>query len=123
MEEPEVSSMAKRVLVTIGEKPKTSAILTKKELLEMSPRAPTSQITVPVALQIPSKKISSQVEVLRDPSKEIGTGGNIEDFSHYFRDRFQKIASAFRVRQDVRDATAISAALKAPQNGKVNSLP
>jgi DNA polymerase II small subunit len=122
MEEPEVSSVAKSVLVTIGEKPKASTILTKKELLEISPHASTSQTAVPVALQIPSKQMSSRVEVIRDPSKEIGTRGNIDDFSHYFRDRFQKIASTFRIRQDVRDATTISAALKAPQKGKVKFL-
>jgi len=124
MEEPEVSSVAKSVLVTIGEKPKVNAILTKKELIEMSPRESNDkvEVAVPVTFQIPSKQMSSRVEVLRDPSGEIGTAGNIEDFSHYFRDRFQKIASAFRVRQDVRDATAISAALKAPPKGKVKFL-
>jgi DNA polymerase II small subunit len=122
MEETEVSSVAKSVLVTIGDKPRVNAILTKKELVEMSPYPPSSQVAVPVALQIPSKQISSRVEVLRDSSSEIGTGGNIEDFSHYFRDRFQKIASTFRVRHDVRDATTISAALKSPPNGKVKFL-
>lgn len=74
------------------------------------------------SLQIPSKEISSRIQILRDPSKDNGTGGTVEDFSHYFRDRFRKIASAFRVRQDIRDATTISAALKAPQKGKVKFL-
>ena len=124
MKDPEVSSVAKSVLVTIGEKPKVKAILTKKELVEMSPRESNGRVEVamPVTFQIPSKQMSSRVEVLRDPSDEIGTGGKIEDFSHYFRDRFQKTASAFRVRQDIRDATAISAALKAPPKGKVKFL-
>jgi DNA polymerase II small subunit len=122
MDEPEASSMAKSVLVTLSDKPKTGTILSKKQLIEMSPHAPPSEISVPVTLQMPSKQISSRIDVLRDPSKETGTGGNVEDFSRYFRDRFQKIASAFRVRQDIRDATAISAALKAPQNGKVKFL-
>ncbi len=90
----------------------------------MSPRESNDkvEIAVPVTFQIPSKQMSPRVEVLRDPSGEIGNAGKIEDFSHYFRDRFQKIASAFRVRQDVRDATAISAALKAPPKGKVKFL-
>jgi len=124
MEEPEVSSVAKCVLVTIGEKTKVNAILTKKELIEMSPRESNDkvEVAVPVTFQIPSKQMSSRIEVLRDPSGEIGNAGNIEDFSHYFRNRFQKLASAFRVRQDVRDATAISAALKAPPKGKVKFL-
>jgi len=124
MEEPEVSSVAKRVLVTIGEKPQVNAILTKRELLEMSPRQSSGkvEVAIPVTFQIPSRQMSSRVEVLSDPSGEIGTGGNIEEFSHYFRDRFRKLASAFRVRQDVRDATAISVALKALPKGKVKFL-
>jgi len=124
MKDHEVSSVSKSVLVSIGEKPKVNAILGKKELVEMFPRESNAkvQVAVPVTFQIPSKQMSSRVEVLRDPSGEIGTGGKIEDFSHYFRDRFQKTASAFRVRQDVRDATAISAALQTPTKGKVKFL-
>lgn len=124
MKDPEVSSVAKTVLVTIGEKPKAKTILTKKELLEMSPPEASSKVdvAVPVALQIPSKQISSRIEVLRDPSDNIGTGGKVEDFSHYFRDRFQKTASVFRVRQDVRDASTIAAALQTPLKGKVKFL-
>src|SRR3989304_2691222 len=61
----------------------------------------------------PAKKISARVKVTRDPSKEIGGGGSIEDFSHYFRDRFQKLGGAFRERQDARDASTIDVALKA----------
>lgn len=49
MDEPEASSVAKSVLVTIGDKPKAGAILSKNELIEMSPHAPPSDITVPVA--------------------------------------------------------------------------
>ncbi len=60
MEEPEVSSVAKSVLVTIGEKTKVNAILTKKELIEMSPRESNDkvEIAVPVTFQIPSKQMS-----------------------------------------------------------------
>jgi DNA polymerase II small subunit len=124
MKEPEVASVTKSILVTISERPTVNPILTKKELIEMSPPQPSGkvEVAVPVTFQIPSKQVSSRVEVLSDPSSEIGTDGKIEDFSHYFRDRFQKTVSAFRVRQDVRDATAIASALKAPSNGKVKFL-
>jgi len=121
MDDAEASKLAKIVLVRLAEEPKVTAILTKKELLEMSPHV-ASEVAVPVAAQFPSKGIASRVEVVSDPSKEIGSGGSIEDFSHYFRDRFQKIASVFRLRQDTRDATAISPVLKAAQNGKVKFL-
>ena len=107
MGEPEAATIAKSVLVKIGETPKINAILTKKELLEMSPHASVIPISVPVATRIASKEISSRVEVTRDPSKGLGTSGGIDDFSHYFRDRFQKLVTAFRARQDARDATTI----------------
>ena len=122
MDDAEARNLTENVLVKIGKKELLETpILTKKELLEMSPHL-TSQVAVPVATQIPSKKMASRIEVIRDPSREIGTGGSIEDFSHYFRDRFQKLAAIFRLRQDTRDAIAISAALKAAQNGKVKFL-
>ena len=119
MGEPEAATIAKSVLVKIGETPKVSPILTKKELLEMTPHASVIPVSVPMATRIESKEISSRVEVIRDPSKELGTGGGIDDFSHYFRDRFQKLLTAFRARQDVRDATTISTALRAAQNQRV----
>ena len=57
MEEPEAATIAKSVLVKIGEKPKVSPILTKKELLEMTPHASIIQISVPVATRVASKEI------------------------------------------------------------------
>jgi DNA polymerase II small subunit len=122
MKEAEAATFGKRVLVRIGEKPKVGPILTKKELLEMTPHADNIQISVPVATQVPSKGISSRVEVVRDPSREIGISGGIEDFSHYFRDRFEKLVTAFRARQDARDARTISSALEASPNEKVKFL-
>jgi DNA polymerase II small subunit len=122
MQEAEASTITKDVLIKIGDQPKSSSILTKKELVEISSHASLSQIIVPVATQIPSKNIASRIEIVRNPSKELGTVGNVDDFSRYFQSRFQKLASAFRARIDVRDATAIAAALKASQNSKVKFL-
>lgn len=124
MNEPEAATFAKNLLLTISEKPGASRILTKQELLEVVAPKPLSgtQISTSVTTTIPAKQISPRVEVLRDPSKEIGTGGSIEDFSHYFRDRFEKSVSAFRERYDARDATSIADALKTQQNEKVKVL-
>jgi DNA polymerase II small subunit len=122
MEEPEAVTVAKTVLVTIEGKAKLSPILTKKELVDMAAHALTVQTSVPVATPIASKQIMPQVQVVRDPSKELGTGGGIEDFSHYFRDRFQRLVTAFRARQDARDAATIATAMKASQNQRVKFL-
>ncbi|MGA2972145.1 MAG: DNA-directed DNA polymerase II small subunit [Candidatus Bathyarchaeia archaeon] len=124
MNEPEATRFAKNLLITIGERPEAGRILTKQELLGITRtevlQAP--QIPVPVTTTIPAKQISARLEIVRDPSKEIGTGGSIDDFSHYFRDRFHKLASAIRQRYDARDATSIANALTAEQNQKVKFI-
>lgn len=117
MQEPEAEAFAKNLLLRIGERPPTDRILSKTELLQIE--APEPEIYPSVAAPIPAKKIASQIEVLKDPSKEIGTGGGIEDFSHYFRDRFHKLLRAFRERTDARDAGTVGAALGAAQNEKI----
>jgi DNA polymerase II small subunit len=124
MNEPESSRFAKDLLVSIGEKPSTGRILTKQELVEFEAPNPALAplITPSVSATIPAKQISAEVEVIKDPSKGLGTGGGIEDFSHYFRDRFGKLVKTFRERPDARDAESLALALKAMQNEKVKFL-
>src|SRR3972149_9493882 len=121
MREAQATTFAKSLLIRIEEKKPRDRILTKTELLEIAlpETAAPLEIAPSVAPTIPAKKISARANITRDPAKEIGGGGSIEDFSHYFRDRFQKLGAAFRERQDARDASTIDVALKAAQNGKV----
>ncbi len=122
MNEAEATTFAKSLLVKISEKGGAGGILTREGLLELGPSAPTvapRQVPSVARTEIPAKQITARVEVLRDPSKEIGTGGSIEDFSHYFRHRFKKLVSVFHERPDSRDATSIGDALRAQQNEKV----
>lgn len=124
MNESQTSTFAKNVLLTISEKPPASAILTKQELMEFeTPPHPTlSHITPSVSMIIPSKQTSARVEILKDPAKGLGTGGGLDDFSHYFKDRFTKLVRTFHQRPDSRDAESLGAALKAMQNAKVKFL-
>jgi DNA polymerase II small subunit len=121
MDEAEASTVAKNVLIKVSELHGENRIITKNVLLEF-----TSVISVPaqapVAVPIPSKQISPRVEVVRDPSREIGTGGSVEDFRLYFRDRFEKLAATIRDRPDARDAVSIMSALKLTQNAKVKII-
>ncbi len=121
MDEAQASTFAKNLLVSVDDKANTPHILSKQQLLAIPthPLLETSQVQVSVSLTIPAKQISPRLEILRDPSKEIGTGGSIDDFSHYFRDRFQKLSRAFRERPDSRDATCLGVALAQEQNHKV----
>ena len=120
MSESQAGGFAKNLLVKIGEKPPPERILTKSELLEFTlPQHAEPEAIPSVAPTIPSSHISPQVKILNDPSKEITGGGSIDNFSHYFRDRFHKLAGAFRERQDAREAGTIGQALKAAQNEKI----
>ena len=123
MNESEASSFTKTLLMTVAENQFPSRILTKQELVEIRvPKSASALIAPSVSSTIPAKQISSRVDIVKDPSKELGTGGSIEDFSHYFRDRFGKLSKAFRQRADARDAQSLAVALKAMQNEKVKFL-
>ena len=124
MDEAEASKCERTLLLTINDKAGRAHIVTKQQLLELSkPQlSETFQIPASVTQSIPAKGIDARCEVLRDPSKEIGSGGGIDDFSHYFRDRFQKLSAAFAQRADSRDATTLSVALSQTQNQKVKFI-
>lgn len=124
MDEPEVSSFAKTILVTIGENHEAGRIISKQELLEFADTKSlqSTQIPIPTATRIPAKQIESRLQIIRDPSKESGTGGSMQDFSHYFQDRFQKLSSVFHERPDARDATSLGVALASEQNHRVKFI-
>jgi DNA polymerase II small subunit len=122
MNESETSSFAKNLLLNISSKPNQGRVLTKQELLGIQTRKTVLPLLPSVATSIPAKQISPRVEIVRDPSKSLSAGSGINDFSHYFRDRFAKLVSAFHQRLDARDAENLSAALKARQNEKVKFL-
>ena len=121
MKEAEATTFARNLLLKIVQKPQSGRILSKTELLEMemheTPLHP--ELLPSVATTIPAKQIASDIKVIKDPSKEIGTGSSINDFSNYFRDRFQKQLDTFRARIDTRDASTVGIALGAAQNEKI----
>jgi len=124
MDELQASKFERTLLLTIGQGATGGRILTRQELVELSKPSLTEAVAIaaPVAETVPAKGILPRCEVIRDPSKEIGTGGTIADFSHYFRDRFRKLSKAFAARSDARDATTLAAALAQSQNQKVKFI-
>jgi DNA polymerase II small subunit len=124
MDDDRATDFETALLLNIRDKARSARILTKQLLLDLSkPELSSSaQLEASVAQTIPAKHIESRCEVIRDPSKEIGTGGSIEDFSHYFRDRFRKLSSAFAHRIDARDSTTLAVALGQTQNHKVKFI-
>jgi len=126
MDEAQAAKFEKTLLVSVAERTDSPRILTKQRLLEISGSESSGTQTVQVAASvlqtIPAKQIDARCEIVRDPSKEIRTGGSIDDFSHYFRDRFQKLSDAFAHRIDSRDATSLGVALGQAQNQKVKFI-
>ena len=124
MDDIQVSKFERNLLLTISEGANGARILSKQQLLELSKPSlsESAQSMASVAQAIPAKQIAARCEVLRDPSKEAGTGGSIDDFSHYFRDRFQKLSRAFAARSDARDVSSLGEALAQPQNQRVKFI-
>lgn len=69
-----------------------------------------------------AKEIDADINIIEDPSTKISTSGTIEDYLEYFRDRFKKIEKLLRQRIDVRNATSIIEAIKAPANTKLKII-
>ena len=124
MDEVEASKCERTLLLTINDKAGRAHIVTKQQLLELSKPELSETVPIPAspAQSIPAKGIDARCQVLRDPSNEIGSGGGIDDFSHYFTDRFQKLSATFAQRSDSRDATTLSVALGQTQNQKVKFI-
>jgi len=69
-----------------------------------------------------AKGIEKDLRVVEDPTDKIQATGTLEDYIDYFQDRFKRMSRLLRQRMDVRDATSISEALKAPSNTKAKII-
>ncbi|RLI42138.1 DNA-directed DNA polymerase II small subunit [Candidatus Bathyarchaeota archaeon] len=80
--------------------------------------------------QITSKKVfhpyarncESKIKVVENPADKLTSSGTIEDYLEYFRDRFKRIERLLRQRIDVKSATSILEALKAPSNTRLKII-
>ncbi|MCW3997417.1 MAG: DNA-directed DNA polymerase II small subunit [Candidatus Bathyarchaeota archaeon] len=69
-----------------------------------------------------AKKMEAKIKILENPSKKLSSNGTIKDFLQYFQDRFKRIECLLRQRIDVKAATPIKEALKAPVKSKVKII-
>ncbi|HDI07354.1 MAG TPA: DNA-directed DNA polymerase II small subunit [Candidatus Bathyarchaeota archaeon] len=89
----------------------------KKNAAQQKETAPTESIKEARYFIGPTaKNVAAEIKVLEDPTGKICTSGAIEDFLDYFRDRFRRLERILRQRVDLRNATTIREALKAPTN-------
>jgi len=97
---------------------------TPAQLLEEPPQIPTEiRITEGKTQFRPyAEEIESNIKIIDDPAAKLSSSGTMEDYLEYFRDRFKRIEKLLRQRMDVKSATSIIDALKAPANTKLKII-
>ncbi len=69
-----------------------------------------------------AKTIQPQIKIIDDPTKKLSSNGTIEDYIHYFQDRFKRLEKLLRQRIDVKAATPIIEALKSPPRTRLKII-
>lgn len=69
-----------------------------------------------------AKDVEANLDIIEDPSSKLSSSGTFKDYLGYFRDRFSRIERLLRQRIDVRSATPLTDALKAPANTKLKII-
>ncbi len=69
-----------------------------------------------------AREIEPQIEILRDPTREISPIGDLDNFLAYFRDRYKKLRRITRQRLDAKDAVTLAEALRQQLNSRVTTL-
>lgn len=69
-----------------------------------------------------SKEISSELEILLDPTEKICSTDKINSLIKYFQDRFTRIKKLLRERLDVKNTISVNEALNSSQNTKVKII-
>ncbi len=96
-------------------------LLTKEFFEHNSDSEPT--ITQSMSHARPSASdIESSIEVVADSGMKITSRGSLDSFVSYFRNRFEKMSTILRQRQDVKGARSITDALDAPLNDKIKFI-
>lgn len=120
-DENSIDALIKEVLIE-AEKIIPKPVSVSKELLEKIAETIIPKETKEIKPSISrsfkplANEYESNVEVLFDPTLEIGSEGSIKDFNSYFRDRFVKISKILRERLDVRNVVTIGEALRSSTN-------
>jgi DNA polymerase II small subunit len=69
-----------------------------------------------------AKDIEANLNIIEDPSNKLNSTGTIQGYLEYFRDRFKRMERLLRQRIDVRSATSVLDALKAPAKTKLKII-
>jgi DNA polymerase II small subunit len=69
-----------------------------------------------------AKEVEEDINVIDDPTAKLGSTGTVEDFLNYFKDRFRRTEKILRHRIDIRSATSIMDALRAPPKTRLKII-
>jgi len=69
-----------------------------------------------------AKDIEANLNIIEDPSSKLNSTGTIQGYLEYFRDRFKRMERLLRQRIDVRSATSVLDALKAPAKTRLKII-
>jgi len=69
-----------------------------------------------------AKEVEASIKIIEDPSNKLSSSGTLKDYLEYFRDRFRRMEKLLRKRIDVKSATSVMDALKAPANTKLKII-
>jgi DNA polymerase II small subunit len=69
-----------------------------------------------------ARDVDSRIKVMEDATGNLSSNGTMEDFTHYFQDRFKRLEKLLRQRIDVKAATPISEALKSQAKTKLKII-
>jgi DNA polymerase II small subunit len=69
-----------------------------------------------------AKDVEADINIIEDPTGKLTSNGTIEEYLHYFQDRFKRIERLLRQRIDVKAATPISEAVKSPAKTKLKII-
>ncbi len=104
------------VLTKLATSPEKPFVLTAALFEAALAKAPTTReepstllLTPKASRRSAAKEVDSEIEIIQDPTGNIGTKGNAEDFLAYFQDRFKRLRTIFlRERSDSVGALSIS---------------
>jgi DNA polymerase II small subunit len=69
-----------------------------------------------------ASEVESNINIIDDPGSKLVSGGTIEDYLGYFRDRYRRIERLLRQRMDVKSAASIIDVYKASANARLKII-
>ena len=111
----DLEEVLKKTVEVLNQSVENKKIITRKDLQSTIERYFPSKKRVSLtdsvgkeAFRPYAKDVETDIQIVSDPTKELGTAGDIKDFLQYFQDRFRRLGQILKQRIDVHDAVSIA---------------